>query len=440
MSVIVVGLNHRTAPVEMREKVAVPASRLTKAIHDLASREHLEEVVLLSTCNRTEIYARCTKFHSAVSDAIAFFAEQASATPDDFSEHLYTYYDDGAVAHLFGVAAGLDSMIVGEGEILGQVRDAFQLAEQEGATSQSLARLFQHAVRVGKRARTETAIGRSALSVSSAAVALAEQKMFSLRGRNVLILGAGDVAEGMARALLGAGVGEVVVANRTRARAIELAERVGGRAVALGDLPEVLETVDVLLTATDSTEVHVERADIEAVMERRAGTALLVVDVAVPRDVDPGAGQVHGVTLLDMDDLMAFTETSLHARRREVSKVQSVIIDELERFQLERTARQVAPLIAALHDRAEQIRLTELERFSARLDALDADARNVVEALTQGIVNKLLHEPTVRIKDAAGTARGELFADALATLFNIVEAFEPVSPEQSPESDPAPES
>jgi glutamyl-tRNA reductase len=417
--VIVVGLNHRTAPVEMRERVAVPASRMAKAVHDLALREHLVEVVLLSTCNRIEIYARCTKFHAAVSDILEFLAEQASAAPEDFAEHLYTYYDDGAVAHLFGVAAGLDSMIIGEGEILGQVREAWRFADEQGATGQMLSRVFRQALVVGKRARSETAIGRSALSISSAAVALAEQTMFSLRGRSVLVLGAGEVAQGAARALVAAGAGEVVVANRTHARAVELADRVGGRPVSLGELPDVLTSVDVLLTATDSTEVHVERGDVEAVMERRDGSPLLIVDVAVPRDVDPGARHVPGVTLFDMDDLKRFTEGSRHERRREVSRVQGIIIDELERFQTDRTARELSPLFTALRSRGEEIRAAELERFRAKLDALDPETRNAVDAVTQGIVNKLLHEPTVRLKDAAGTARGELYADALAALFDL---------------------
>ena len=424
MSVIVVGLNHRTAPVELRERVAVPSSRMVKALHDLSGREHLAEVVLLSTCNRTEIYARSTKFHSAVSDVLEFLSEQGSAPPEDFSEHLYTYYDDSAVSHLFGVAAGLDSMILGEGEILGQVRDAWQLAETEGASGQAMARVFRHAIVLGKRVRTETAIGRRALSISSAAVALAERTMFSLRGRSVLILGAGDVAEGLGRALVSAGVGEVVVANRTHARAVALAERLGGRAVPLGDLQDVLTTVDVLLTATDSTEVHVEQADVEAVMDRRNGVPLLIVDVAVPRDVDPGAASVPGVTLHDVDDLHQLTEAALDERRREVATVREIIGEELERFQADRAARQVAPLITSLRDHAESVRQAELTRFRSKLEALAPEARETVDALTQGIVNKLLHEPTVRLKDAAGTARGELYSDALASLFNFSESEE----------------
>lgn len=421
---IVVGLNHRSAPVELRERVAVPSSRMVKALHDLSSREHLAEVVLLSTCNRTEIYARSTKFHSAVSDVLEFLSEQGGAPPEEFSEHLYTYYDDSAVSHLFGVAAGLDSMILGEGEILGQVREAWQRAEAEGASGSALARVFRHAIEVGKRARTDTAIGRSALSVSSAAVALAERTMFSLRGRSVLILGAGDVAEGLGRALVTAGAGDVVVANRTHARAVALADKLGGRAVGLGDLPDVLTTADVLLTATDSTEVHIERADIEAVMERRGGIPLLVVDVAVPRDVDPGAAEVPGVTLHDVDDLQKHTEAALDERKREVVTVREIIGEELERFQAEHAAREVVPLVTGLRELAEGVRQGELDRFRAKLDGLDTDTRNIVDALTQGIVNKLLHEPTVRLKEAAGTARGELYSDALAALFDIRDSDE----------------
>ncbi len=419
MSVIVVGLNHRSAPVELRERVAVPSSSLVKALHDLSSREHLAEVVLLSTCNRTEIYARSTKFHSAVSDVLDFLSEQGGAAPEDFSEHLYTYYDDSAVSHLFGVAAGLDSMILGEGEILGQVRDAWKRAESEGASGSALARVFRQAIEVGKRARTETAIGRSALSVSSAAVALAERTMFSLRGRSVLILGAGEVAEGLGRALVAAGAGDVTVANRTHARAVRLAKDIGGRAVALGELPEVLTTVDVLLTATDSTEVHIERSDVEAVMERRGGVPLLVVDVAVPRDVDPGAADVPGVTLHDVDDLHQRTEAALDERRREVGTVREIINEELERFQTDRAAREVAPVVVGLREWAESVRQGELDRFRAKLDGVDPETRNIVDALTQGIVNKLLHEPTVRLKEAAGTARGELYSDALSSLFDL---------------------
>mgnify|MGYP001179682752 CR=1 FL=1 len=421
MSLVVVGLNHRTAAVDLLERMTVPPPGLPKALHTLAAREHLAEVVLLSTCNRTEVYARTTRFHPGVDDVRHFLAELAGLDPDDLAESLYTYHDDAAVAHLFGVAAGLDSMIIGEAEILGQVREAWQAAEREGQAGPLLSRAFRHAVQVGKRVRTETGISRHAVSVSSAAVALAGDRVGSLTGRRVLVLGAGDVGVGMAVALAGAGVGEVVVANRSRSKARELARRVDGRAISLDEVPDALVDADVLLASTSSPDVLIERGDIEAVMERRGGRALLVVDVAVPRDVDPGVGQVFGVTLLDIDALRAFGEQSLEQRRAEVGRVRVIITDELDRFRLERAAREVAPTIAALHARGDAIRAAELERRAARLGQLDPAARELVEQVTRAVVNKLLHEPTVRVKEAAGTAEGETLADALADLFALDE-------------------
>jgi len=419
VSLIVVGLNHRTVPVELLERMAVPPSALPKALHALTQREHLAEVVLLSTCNRTEVYARYTTFHPAVQDALDFLTDQSAVAPDEITDHLYTYHDDAAVAHLFGVAAGVDSMIVGEAEILGQVREAWRVAESEGTTGQLLSRVFRQAIEVGKRSRTETAIGRNPASISSAAVAVAGERLGSLEGRRVLVLGAGDVGEGLAIALAGAGVAEVVVANRTPEHAAALARRVEGRAIPLDEVPMELERADVLLASTAADSVLLERSDFERVMESRGGRALLVVDVAVPRDVDPGVAQVFGVTLLDIDDLKAFAEQSLLQRGQEVGKVREIITGELDRFRVEHSAREVAPLVAALRDRGETVRTAELERFGRRLDGLDPAAREAVEALTRGIVNKLLHDPTVRVKDAAGTPRGDLYADALAELFDL---------------------
>jgi len=421
MSLIVVGLNHHTVPVELLERVSVPSGQLPKALQNLSSREHLAEVVVLSTCNRTEVYARCTLFHPAVQDVREFLAEHSGTDPTEFDNHLYTYYDDSAVAHLFGVAAGVDSMIVGEGEILGQVRDAWSVAEAEHAVGPLLSRVFRHAVEVGKRARTETEIGRHAVSISSAAVAMAEQRVSSLRRSSVLVLGAGEVGEGMAVALGSAGVADLVVVNRTRTRAARLARRVGGRAIALDEIADALVRADVLLTCTGASSVVIQRDDIEAVVELREGRPLLIIDVAVPRDVDPGVAQIHGVNLLDIDDLRRHADESREQRQHEVAQVRLIIAEELERQRVEHSAREVAPLVSALRKRAEAVRAGELERFRAKLDGLDPASRQVVEALTEGIVNKLLHEPTVQVKRAAGTARGELYADALTALFDLPE-------------------
>ncbi|HEV7536812.1 MAG TPA: glutamyl-tRNA reductase, partial [Acidimicrobiia bacterium] len=321
MSFVVVGLNHRTVPLPVLERVTVPPAHVPKALRDLAGREHLAEVALLSTCNRTEVYACCTKFHPGVADASEFLAEQAGMRAADLSEHIYSYYDEAAIAHLFGVAAGVDSVILGEGQILGQVRDALKVAESEGTAQQALSRVFRHAIEVGKRSRAETGIGRGAVSLSSAAVALATERLGTLVERRVLVLGAGEMGEGMARSLAGSGVAEVVIAGRGTDRASELAARVGGRAVPIERLPQALVAADLVLTSTGASDIVISHEDVEVAMARRFGRPLLIVDIAVPRDVDPGVADIPEVTLLDMDDLKAFAENSMDRRRREVARV-----------------------------------------------------------------------------------------------------------------------
>ncbi|WP_334142738.1 glutamyl-tRNA reductase [Rhabdothermincola sp.] len=419
MSLVVIGLNHRTVPLDLLERMTIDESRLPKALHDVASREFVSEAVVLSTCNRTEIYVLAERFHPAYHDIRNFLSEVAYLPPEQFSDHLYVHYDDDAVHHLFAVAAGIDSAVVGEAEILGQVRAAWERARDEGTSGAALNMLFRHALEVGKRARSETGISRSIVSVSTAAVAMAADRLGTLEGRRVLVLGAGDMGEGMVRALVQRGVGDLFVANRTWERALELATRVGGTAVRLAELNETLASVDLLLTGTGASSIMLEHGDLARVMSARPGRPLLVVDVAVPRDVDPGAAALAGVTLLDMDDLRAFASAGMAERRREVTAVERIIAEELERFTALSTAREVAPLIAALHDKAEAIRTTELERFSARLAALDPAAREVVEALTRGLVAKLLHEPTVGLRGAAGTPRGERLAEAVRDLFDL---------------------
>ena len=419
MSFLVVGLNHRTVPVELLERMTVAEEQLAKALHDLGAREHLLEVVVLSTCNRTEIYARCTHFHAAVGDVRDFLAAHSGADPDEFADHLYTYYDEAAVAHLFSVAAGLDSMIVGESEILGQVRDAWQAAVREETAPQLLSRMFKHAVESGKRVRTETGISRHPVSIPSAAVAVAAEHLGDLDGARVLVIGAGQMGTGLASTLRARGVAEVFVANRTLERAQRLAGEIGAHAIPLTDIADTLVDTDVLLTSTASTEVLVERAMVEMVMACRNGRRLLVVDVALPRDVDPGVGDVPDVTLLDLDDLKEYAQRSAERRRAEIGKVREILAAEIERYRAERAAREVAPLVTSLRVLGEDVRRAELDRFRAKLARLDPDAQELVEAITQGLVNKLLHEPTVRVKDTAGTPRGDYYADALASLFDL---------------------
>ena len=419
MSVVVVGLNHRTVPLDLLERMTVPSSLLPKALADLTSREHVTEAVVLSTCNRIEVYAFAEKFHGAYQDIRNFFAEVSHVAPEEFSDHLTSLYDGDAARHLFSVASGLDSAVLGEHEILGQVRTAWEVSSAERAVGPVLNPLFRHALEVGKRVRTETAISRNITSVSQAAVAMATDRLGGLEGRQVLVVGAGEMGEGLARALHSGGVAGIRVANRTWDRAVEVAERLGGVPVRLDDLPHHLAEVDVLLTSTGASAVILEHGDLASVVGERHGRELLVVDIAVPRDVDPAAGEIEGVTLLDMDDLREFAEVGIRERQREVTAVQTIVDAELDRYVDESTARSVAPLVASLRSRGDLVRSGELERLAARLGDLDDRQREAVEALAAGIVGKLLHEPTVRMKDAAGTARGERLAEALRDLFDL---------------------
>lgn len=419
MSVVVIGLNHRTMPLDLFERMTIDGARLPKALHDLGSREHVGEVVVLSTCNRTEVYAIAERFHGAYADVRNFLSELAFVPPDEFADHLYVHYDAEAIRHLFSVAAGLDSAVIGEAEILGQVRSSWEKAGDEGTTGPVLNLLFRHALETGKRARTETDIARGTASVSHAAVEMAAERLGDLRGKRVLIMGAGDMAEGMATALQGAGVADVLVANRTWRKARALADRIGGQAVRLSDLSQALTEIDLLLTSTGATVPVVERDDFAPVMDERAGRPLLIVDIAVPRDVDPTVASLPGVTLLNIDDLRRFAQVGIERRSHELAAVEHIIDDELSRFRSAASARGAAPVVAALRGWADDVRVAELARFEAKLDGLDERQREAVEALTKGLVAKLLHQPTVALKDTAGSTTGERLADATRQLFHL---------------------
>ncbi len=423
MSLIAVGLNYRTAPVELLERMTVPPEQLGKVLHDLSAREHILEVVVLSTCNRIEVYARCTHFHPAVGDVSAFLSAYSGADPHEFADLLYTYHDEAAITHVFAVAAGLDSMIVGEGEILGQVRDAWQAAVREG-TAPQLAGLFRHAVESGKRVRTETGIGRHPVSIPSAAVSVAAEHLGTFEGAKVLVIGAGQMGSGLASTLRARGAERVWIANRTLGNAQEAAARIGAEPIPMSEIADTLVEADVLLASTASPQVLIERSTIEMVMACRGGRPLLIVDVALPRAIDPGVREINDVTLLDLDDLKDYARRSAERRGREISKVREILAAEIERYRADRASREVAPLVTSLRELGENVRAGELDRFRAKLEQLDPDERAVVEALTQGIVNKLLHEPTVRVKDAAGSPRGAYYADALAALFDLPSAGE----------------
>jgi glutamyl-tRNA reductase len=417
MSVLVIGVNHRSGPLSVLERIALPGDEVPKAVRALADRDNVREAVVLSTCNRTEIYAVAERFHGAYSDIRDFLCDLGGLAPDDLQPHLYTQHDEFAVRHLFEVAAGLDSAVIGENEILGQLRNAWEIAQREGAARSTLNLLFRKAVGVGKRARTETAIARGTASISHAAVEMVVDRLGSIAGRRVAVVGAGSMGEGIAVALSSAGVGDVVVVNRTPERGAALAGRVGARAVGFDRLTEAIDGADIVLTSTGSG-TPVVTTDLLSGTDR-SGRPLLIVDIAVPRDVGPGVADLPGVDVFDLDDVSDWAERGRSQRLAEVASVEDIIVDELERYAVEATALQAAPLVSALRSHAEAVRNAEVERLARKLRHLDPSDLETIEALTKGIVAKLLHEPSVRLRAQAGTPQGARNAAAMSDLFDL---------------------
>lgn len=437
--------------------MVISSERLPKMLHDLVSAEDVVEVVILATCNRTEVYLIAERFHAANSQVIEFFGDLTFLPPETFTENLYVHHDEQAVQHLFEVTAGLDSAVPGEHEILGQVRTAWDVARQEGTARRSMNLLFRHALEVGKRARTETRIAHHVTSVSQAAVIMAGERFAAasgslqpvaapvgatpsqaqaarcagtraaagLAGKRVLVLGAGPMGRGMASFLADAGVSELVIANRSEDRAINLAsslvdqsEVASIRGVGLESLADEIAHADLLLSATGAPTSVVTLEMMQQVLLRRSAP-LLVVDVGVPRDVDPSIGRLDGVELLDMQDVSALTEANLAARHAEADAVREIVEEEAVRFAAVASAREVDPLITSLREQIESMRSAELERFGSRLESLSPEQYEVVDALSRAMVAKMLHLPTVRLKESAGTAQGERLAESISDLFDL---------------------
>jgi len=419
--VVVVGLHERDAPLELLERAAVADRDLQKVLGVLVDCPEISEAVVVSTCLRTEVYAVLERFHEGLSDITSFFYGRVGDSFGSVSaleEQLFVAYDDAAARHLFDVAAGLDSAVLGEGEILRQVRHAASKARHERASGPILDGLFRHAIEVGKRARTETAIARGTTSLAHVAVALAtEQFGGSLAAHRVVVAGAGEMGQGVLSALAKTrGAPEVVLANRTRARAAALAASVGARPVSLGALRDELGFADVFISATSAPEPLLDRAGAAEVVSGRGGRPLVIVDMAMPRDIDPDVGGLDGIQLFDVDDLRRHAEAEMSRRQGEIGSVEEIVEEELERYRQTARSRSVAPLIAALRQRADALVEAELARQSSRLDE---SGRAAAEQAARRAVAKLLHEPTVQLKTAAGSARGERLADALRTLFDL---------------------
>lgn len=407
MRLTLAGVSHHRAPIELRERVALDAD----ASRELARRLGGEAVVL-STCNRTEVYL--ARDEHAEEHAVGALTDLAGDRADDLAAALYRLRDEAAALHLFRVAAGLDSLVPGEGEILGQVRGAFEA----GATGPFLDKLFRQALHAGRRVRIETAIAESPASVPSAAAALAQQVFDDLAGHRVLVLGAGKISEATARNLVSRGAEVAVVANRTLGHGEDLARRLGARALALDAIGGELERADVVVSATSASEHVLTRDAVAATLRARKGRPLLLLDLAVPRDLDPWINELEGCFLYDVDDLEAVVAETLSGRRTEAARAEQLVAEEADRFREWQASLDVVPTIASLRALAEEIRDSELAKAGGRLSERE---RRHVESVTSQILAKLLHLPTIRLKEAAAAADGVIYADVVKHLFGLGE-------------------
>lgn len=417
MPILALGLTHREAPVEFRERLAISPSHLQEAIDRLDG--FVSEGVILSTCNRTEVYAQVGHQASGQRELGRFLAELSGLPEQDLAEHLRAHWQDQAVRHLFRVAAGLDSMILGEGQILAQVRAAYDQAIQNRPVGAALSRLFEQALAVGKRARGETAIARGAVSVSQAAVELSRRALGGLKQHTILVLGAGKMGSLAARALHERGAARLLVMNRTARRADELVHELGGRAWGFERLDEALQEADVVISSTASDGFVITAARLAEVMRARVGRPLVIVDIAVPRDVQPEAGALPGVHLFNVDDLSQVCAENLEGRRREAEQVEAIVDQEVERYLRWWEIREVAPTIAALVEWAESVRQEELARSVGKSTALATCDPSALNALTQAIVRKLLHEPITRLKAPGSDLADRRYLHAVRELFGL---------------------
>jgi glutamyl-tRNA reductase len=415
---LALGVSHKTAPLALRERLALPEGRAAAVLRELLSHADIHEAVAISTCNRTEVYLVTTNPVEAESAALAILARQAGIRPTELFGAIYALRDAEAVSHLFSVAAGLDSMIVGEAEVQGQVKRAYELALVEGVTGPVSNRLFRDALGAGKRVRTETAISRAHVSVSSVAVELARAALGDLETRSVLVIGAGGNGELTARALHERGVSTVFVANRHYDRAIGLAQRFGGTAVRFDDLPQRLLEADIVVSSTSSPHQIVGRDELALVEDERGGRPLLLIDIAVPRDIDPAVRELPGITLYDMDDLQREVARNMNTREAEATRARQIVTQEVRRFVDWMASLDVVPTIAALREMGDRVVEQVLRENENRWVSLSDEDRERMSVMARAIVSRMLHEPTLRLKNVEAED-SYVYVQALRELFGL---------------------
>ena len=415
----VAGMNHRTAPVAMREQLALEEEKIREILADLSGRGLVREVMILSTCNRVEVYGVAAVPGEARSQAFSRLGSHRGVAWRELEPLLYTATGDEAALHAFRVAASLDSMVLGEPQILGQVKDAFALAQSVGTAGPVLHALMSQAFSAAKRVRSETLVGRLAVSISYAAVELARRIFEGLEGKAVLLVGAGEMSELAARHLIDHGALPIYVANRTWSRAQELARGLGGVPVPFDQLEATLARVDIVITSTAAPEPVVTAAQVRAALHARRGRPLFFIDIAVPRNVEPAVNDLEGAFCYDIDDLRAVVESNLKERQREAQRAQGLLEREVDKFVGRLQQLEVVPTIVSLREKLEAIRRAELERALARLPGAAEDTRRVMDALSQAIVNKVLHAPMVKLKDSSRAGHGRRWTEMISELFGL---------------------
>ena len=415
--IVVVGLSHQTAPLAVREALAFPKDRLGEALERAQEEAGLSEAMILSTCNRVEVYGRAPE--PVVQHVAEFLARFHDRRLDELGSLLYRLEGEPAVRHAFRVAASLESMVLGESQILGQVKQAYEVAEEAGALGSVLNALRNRSIAAAKRARTETAIGRNAVSVSHVAVELARKIFGDLRDRSVLLVGAGKMSELAARQMVRGGARATVLGGRTLEKAEQLAAALGGQAAPLEALRSSMAEVDVVISGTGAPGLVVRREDVEAAQAERRSRPLFLIDIAVPRDIEPEAGKVKGVFLYDIDDLRWVSEANLRERRKEAASAEAIVDQEIGAFLEWRRSLDVVPLLVELRSRADEIRRAEVDKARRRLGPLTPEQEKALDAVTSGIVNKLLHSPTVELKKMASNRHHTEHVALIRKLFGL---------------------
>ena len=401
MKIAVVGLNHKTADVELREKLAFNGPKLEEGLQRLRDIPGIRETAIISTCNRVEIYLHVQDVQQAFAAIKDFLVEFFEIRRESLDTALYLHEDMAAVKHIFRVASSLDSMVVGEPQILGQLKDAFDFALEKKTTGVLLNRLLKKSISVAKRVRTETRIAENAVSISFAAVELAKKIFTDLAGKSFMLLGAGEMAELAAKHMMNNGVQDIIVANRTYERGCELSREFNGRAIRFEEFPAELAHTDIVICSTGASTFVLRKEHMQKVMKERKQKPVFIIDISVPRNVDPGINDVENVYLYDVDDLQGVVETNISERQKEAAKAEAIVEDEIETFKKWLMTLDSVPTVVALRDRAEAIRKDELERFFNRFPSLGEKERKAVEGLAGAIINKLIHAPTVALKDDA---------------------------------------